>query len=110
MVLVVVPFAIILAFITMIGFIPGILGVLVYIGLLVLANVGVAFVLGPLLRRIVKRDERNVLNWKTILAGVCGTYVLAVIPFVGWIALLAFFLASLGAWSAMLYERVWIAR
>ena len=109
-VLVVVPFAIILAFITMIGFIPGILGVLVYIGLLVLANVGAAFVLGPLLRRIVKRDERNVLNWKTILAGVCGTYVLAVIPFVGWIALLAFFLASLGAWSAMLYERVWIAR
>jgi cytoskeletal protein CcmA (bactofilin family) len=109
-VLVVIPCAIIVLFITLIGFFPGMLGVLAYIALVLFAKIGVPFVLGPLLRRLVKRDGKNVLNWKTALAGVLGSYLLLFIPFVGWIASFAFFLASLGTWSAMLYERVWVAR
>ncbi len=105
-ILIVVPAAIILSFITVIGFPLGLFGVALYGLLIVIAAAFSGIVVAELLNRLFFRKERaKPLNWLMIVLGSLIMALLGLIPVVGWVAKFVIFLVSLGAISNLLYKQ-----
>lgn len=103
--LVATPVAAIILMITVLGLIPGAALLLGYGTLLVLAKVGAAALMGSVIERAITK-KHVVVSWKTIVSGAVIGALLGLIPFVGWAIVLVFYLAALGTWSALMYERL----
>ncbi len=105
-ILVVVPVAIILSFITVIGFPLGLFGIALYGLLLVIAAAFSGIVVAELFNRLFFRKERaKPLNWLMVVLGSLIMVLLGLIPVVGWVAKFVIFLVSLGAISNLLYKQ-----
>jgi len=90
--LVVAPAAIIVAFITVIGFLPGIAAGLLYAALLILATPITIILVASLFMK-----RRTDLRWYHILLGAAVLLVVGFVPFLGWLAVFVVYLAALGA-------------
>lgn len=104
-VLIVLPVVSVLLLCTLIGIPFGILGLLSFAALMLVASSLVAILLGSLVHAWVYKPAEYHVTWKTILAGVALSMVLAVVPVVGGFALFFLFLLALGSstkikWSA----------
>ncbi len=106
-VLVVVPIAIILSFITIIGIPLGLFGIAFYGLFTVVAVAFSGIVAAELLNRLFFRKEKaRPLNWLMVILGVIVMQLIVFIPFVGWVAHFLIFLVSFGAVSGLLYRQV----
>lgn len=102
-VLIVIPALILLLFITMIGWLLGLLGLFFYIAFVILSSVLGALVFTRWSSGYVFRKKPS-FSWPAILLGVLIYQVIGLIPFIGWIFKFVFFLSSLGALSHMTYN------
>ncbi len=100
LILVATPIAAIIALVTVIGALPGVVGLLLY-GALLIASAPVAGIVVASLLRKLKTD----LRWYHILLGVLVFEIVKLIPFVGWIASFIVYLLSLGAFAMVLRNR-----
>lgn len=98
--LILVPIAVVIAFITIIGAIPAFVALLVYIAALVLATPFAVIVTASLLRK-----DRVGLAWYHILLGSLILSVATLIPFVGWMACFIVYLAALGGLLTVIKAR-----
>lgn len=104
-VLIVVPAAILLAFITVIGSVLGLLSLFFYIAFVILSAVLGSLVFTRLLTGYLFKKETS-LTWPLILLGVLVYQVIGLIPFFGWMLKFLFFLSALGALSHLIYVRM----
>lgn len=97
---VVVPIAAIIAFITVVGIIPGVVVLLAYAAIITLAAPLAMLFAGAILWR------RNAnLRWYHILLGAAVMSIAILIPFIGWIAYGLVYLGALGACVSVLREK-----
>ena len=95
--LVVVPVAVVLLLVTVLGaFLGGLLGIS-YVLFLMMAKVLTGILLGALLVKHFKKAKKVSVNWKVVLLGVFLAEVLCLIPVVGWLILFVLMLTSLGS-------------
>ncbi len=104
-VLVVVPAGILLLFMTVIGWLLGMLGLFFYIAFVVLSTVLGALVFTRWSSGYLLKKE-PAFSWPVILLGVLIYEVIGLIPFFGWIFKLVFFLTALGALAHLLNLRL----
>ena len=101
--LVVVPVALLLLAVTVLGLmIAAILGVF-YALILLLASVYASVIAGSLLAGWIKKEQR--VSWKWALLGSVALFALSLVPFVGWLIVFVFFLAALGTMGLASYHR-----
>lgn len=108
--LVVIPVAIIISLITIIGVIPGIFGILIYAFSIILASILASIVLGSFIYKYLSEAKEYIVDWKTILLGVVIMQLIQLIPFIGWIISFVVFLACLGNLYYFAYQRVWLEK
>jgi len=100
-----IPIAVIILFITIIGFPLGIFALLSYIALMML-SAAMAVILGAaLLARFVFRRKETELNWWLILIAAVVIMLLKLVPFVGWIINFLIMLAALGVMGNKLWSK-----
>jgi hypothetical protein len=99
--LIVMPVAVIIAFVTVIGVIPGVIALLVYLMLLVLAAPFATLFVAALLRK-----GKTDLRWHHILLGAVVIALVGLIPFIGWIACALVYLGTLGAVANVLKAKI----
>ncbi len=94
---IVTPIIGILLLVTFVGFYIGIILLLWYVLVLLMAYLLAVMVLGLWLMKTLKvRADYAILDWKTAVFGSVGMLVLGFIPVVGWLVCLVIFLASVG--------------
>ncbi len=99
--LVAMPIAAIIAFVTIIGVIPGVIALLSYFLLLTLAAPFAVLFAAALLRK-----GKTDLRWYHLLLGAVVFAIVGLIPFIGWIACALVYLAALGAVANVLKEKI----
>lgn len=103
LVFVAIPALILLLFITVLGWLLGLISLFFYIAFITLSTVLGAVVFSGLLGKYVFKREQY-LTWPVILLGVLIYQVIGLIPLLGWIFKFAFLLAALGALSHSVYS------
>lgn len=104
--LIVVPVVSLLLLATIIGIFPAIISLLAY-GLAIIISgsmTGVFF--GALLWKWIYKTKDLVVDWKSTMAGIVFLWIIALIPFIGWIISLVLFLAVLGGIVFVAYKKV----
>jgi cytoskeletal protein CcmA (bactofilin family) len=104
-VLIVVPAFILLLFITMIGWLLGLLSLFFYIAFVTLSGVFGSLVFTRWSSGYVFKKQPS-LSWPVILLGVFVHQVIGMVPFVGMIFKFVFFLSALGALSHIMYSAI----
>lgn len=103
-ILVVLPIAVIISFVTVIGALLGGAGLLLYILMGLFGSIFAPIVLGTLIfRKLLKKPEFGV-DWRSVVVGVAVLRIIQVIPYVGWIFWFIFFLAAFGTLFNYLYR------
>ena len=95
-VLIVVPVAIIISFVTIIGVPIGILALLFYVLLIIISSIIAPLLFARLLMNYVFKKENTELNWWIAILAVIVFGLVSFIPVVGWIICFFIFLASFG--------------
>jgi cytoskeletal protein CcmA (bactofilin family) len=104
-VLVMVPVAILISALTLIGFIFAGLGLIWYILMLIMSYLLGGVLAGTWLwQKITKKS--NEVHWKSISLGIAALMILGAIPVLGWMLKFFFLLWSLGTLATYWYERV----
>lgn len=105
-VLIVLPVAIILSFVTVIGTFLGLIALFFYIVFIVLALIFSVLIFASLTLKYLFKKENYELNWWMLVVSVLVFGLVSLIPFVGWIFSFIIFLSSLGSVSAVVYNRL----
>lgn len=105
-VLVAVPVAVLLSFITVIGSALGVIALLSYILFIVVASIFAVLVFARLCLKYIFKKPDYVLNWWVLIVSALAYYLLSLIPFVGWIFALIIFLSALGGTSDFIYHKI----
>jgi cytoskeletal protein CcmA (bactofilin family) len=103
-ILVVLPIAAIVAFVTVIGALLGGAGLLLYILMGVFTSIFAPMVFGTLIFRLILKKPDFVGDWRSVVTGVVLLRIIHVIPYVGWIFWFIFFLAAFGTLFNYLYR------
>ncbi|MFH0845863.1 MAG: hypothetical protein V1851_00455 [Patescibacteria group bacterium] len=109
-VLVVVPIASILLFITLLGIPLGIMAILSYSLILAIAGIYSGVVFAAWIFRLIRKDNKVIISWKNIIGGVILLALIVLIPYIGWIIGLIVFLITFGSIADMVYEKLWKER
>jgi cytoskeletal protein CcmA (bactofilin family) len=110
LVLVAVPFALLLVFLTFVGIPFFVLGTAAYTLFLVLAYLFSPIVLGAIIFKFTQKSHLPTVNWKSIVVGVSGFMILTPLNWFGTALQSALFLLTLGAIYHVLFERFLRAR
>jgi len=110
LILVATPVALILILLTFIGIPFVILGFSAYMLFLGLAYLFGPIVLGALIFKLSQKEHVAVINWKSIVVGVCGYMILTPLGWIGTALQSILFLVTLGAIYHVLFERFIRAR
>ena len=103
-IMVVLPVAIIISFVSVIGVILGFAGLCFYAFFTLLASAFSAIVAGSLISKYIFKTSTYETNWKTITIGVLIIQIVRIIPFVGWLVSLVFFLVAFGVLVNHFYQ------
>jgi len=104
--LIIIPIASILLLITVIGIPLGILGLVLYVGLMIFSMIMAPVLLGSIVHKWIKKTNTYNVSWKIILLGVILYILLGVIPVIGWIIRLILILLVLGSASKMKLDSI----
>jgi len=110
LVLVATPIAAIILLITVLGIPFAILGILSYVIMIVVAKIFAGILLGSYVFKTLGKKSSYEVNWKTVVVGIILAILIALIPFIGWIVVGFFFLASLGAVASHWHKICWLKR
>lgn len=103
-ILVVLPVAIVISFITVVGVILGVAGLLFYGLMLVFGMILAQIVVGAMVSKLIFKQENYEGNWKSALIGAIALALVCLIPYIGSAICFVFFLASFGALFNFLYK------
>lgn len=107
-VLIAVPIALIFFFVTVLGAMVGILGLLVYVGLIIIAKIYTGIVFGTFLSKVIQKKVN--IDWRWTVIGITLLQIISLVPIVGWLVVTVSFLVTLGAFSRFIYQRFWLTR
>jgi len=103
-ILVVLPVAIIISFVTVLGGILGMAALLLYIALAVFGMILSSIISGALVSKYIFKQASYEGDWKSAIIGVVVLSAVSLIPFVGWLIYFAFFLVAFGVLFNFLYK------
>jgi len=103
-ILVVLPIAAIVSFVTVIGALLGGAGLLLFVLMGIFTAIFAPMVFGTLIFRLILKKPEFALDWRSVVMGVVLLRIIHVIPYVGWIFWFIFFLAAFGALFNYLYR------
>jgi cytoskeletal protein CcmA (bactofilin family) len=95
--LVVIPFAIIISFITVIGTPLGVIAGLLYAVLLIISSILGNLLFAQLCMKYVFKKKEYELNWWIVILAVLVFGLISFIPFIGWLFKFIIFLAAFGS-------------
>lgn len=101
---IVIPIFLLLLMITVLGMHFSFLLLIVYILILILAYTLASFILGSVIMKMIKKENKYLLGWQEVVAGSVLLMIISLIPFVGWILSLGLFLISLGVLILKIYK------
>lgn len=101
--MIVVPIALVLIMMTILGLFVGITGFVLYMALLLVAGALTMILAGALLSLMISRTM--CVNWKWTLLGAVVLYLVALIPFVGWFITFIIYFITLGSFIRVLQGR-----
>jgi len=104
--LVVTPIVLIMLLITFIGW--GVMGIvaMVYFGLITIAGVFSALLVGSYTWKFFSKEKEMQVNWKTVAVGILILAVVKLIPILGWLAVCVVFLIVFGTLTTMGYNYI----
>lgn len=104
--LILTPVAAIILMITVLGVKIGLLLIAFYLLFLCVSSFLAPLTAGTTIFKLLNRDKKAELrlDWLTVLVGVLGLMLVALIPLVGWLVVFVFFLVSLGQVSVVAWE------
>jgi hypothetical protein len=109
--LIIIPAAIIVLFASLFGMMLGVLGILGYIMLMMLANIYSGIIFGAWMDKlIIRKKEEVTVDWKNGALGVIALTLIIQVPFIGGLVGLFFFLLALGSISTIVYDKLWVNR
>ncbi|PIT97486.1 hypothetical protein COT77_01195 [Candidatus Berkelbacteria bacterium CG10_big_fil_rev_8_21_14_0_10_41_12] len=98
------PLGIFVLFVSVFGYMIALTALLAYLLLCIIAGVYEAIIVGSgIIKIFEKKDYR--CDWRTIIIGKIAVVLIVLIPIIGWIGNLIFFLAALGALSRNCYNQ-----
>jgi len=109
-VLIVVPVAVFLLLISVLGSLIGVIGGLVYIIFLLIAKVYAGIILGSWIFRIFAKTKEVEVDWKIAVLGVLLLYIISFLPYIGGIINLFVLLVVFGSISYLWYRQFWLTR
>ncbi len=105
--LVIIPVAVIILFVTVIGALVGVFGLALFGLLILVASAFAGIVAAEMLNRLLFRGKnKKPLNWLMVILGVIAMELLAFVPIVGWIANFLLFLAAFGMISDSIFRQL----
>lgn len=108
--LILIPVAIVISLITVIGMFLGVFGIFAYVAFIMLASVLGGVVLGSLIYRLLSESKEYAVDWKSVLVGVVAMFLIGLVPVVGWLAMFILFLACLGNLYYSAYQKIWLEK
>lgn len=109
-ILIIFPFAILFALLSIVGMGLGIMGLLVYALLVMLANVLAGILLGVVIVKMIKKAKEYEVTWQNAAIGVVALQIISIVPIFGWVFAFLLFLASLGSIALLIYQKAWLKR
>lgn len=100
------PIAIILLMVSFIGFIPGVLLLLGYIGLMIMVKVLSGIFLGAWLWAIIKKKSTMQVTWASAIIGLVILEFIGLIPLIGWIVRILITLALFGVLATRVQKAI----
>ena len=94
--LIVVPIAAIICFVTQIGVMIGFVLVFAYIVLIMVSVVFAGFIFANIVLGLIKKNGKAEIGLPCAMGGIVVLHLLTLVPFVGWLIGLVFFLLSMG--------------
>lgn len=107
--LIIAPVVSILLLVSMIGVPLGILFLLLYVAMLMVAYMFGAIIVGAGIEKWIAKKEMNI-TWKTVLWGALAFFVLGWIPFLGGLFKFVIFMISLGSVVHLMKREWWIQK
>ena len=95
--MIVLPIASVVLLGTLFGIPLGLLGLVSFAAIIIFGSIMAPIVLGSIVSSWVFKTHVRTVNWKTILLGAVLYALLALVPFIGWLAKLIVFLLTVGA-------------
>lgn len=103
--LIVVPAAIILSFITIIGSVLGVVAGLIYAVSIIISSVIANLLFARLCTKYIFKKDKYELNWWIVILGTLVFGLISLIPFIGWLFKFIIFLATFGSLSAHAFNK-----
>lgn len=100
------PLAAIAVFITIIGILPGIIIFFAYGFLAALSIVYAGMAFGSAVFKVISGSKMAETSWYSATVGAISLFIIGLIPVVGWIIYLLFFIISLGSASQYYFNRL----
>ena len=107
---IVLPVAAILLLVTLFGIPLGIMALLSYALLLLVAGVYAGVVAGAWLGQMIRKAPTAFVTWKNVIGGTVLLAFVNLVPVVGWIVGLLVFLVTVGSIADLLHKKVWTQR
>jgi cytoskeletal protein CcmA (bactofilin family) len=104
--LVVVPVAIILSFITVIGSVLGVIAMFSYIVLLIVSSIVANLFFAQLCMKYIFKKEEQKLNWWIIVLSILVFGLISLIPFIGWLFKFIIFLTAFSSLTGYIFNKL----
>ncbi len=98
---IVVPIVSVLLLFTVIGIAFGVLGLLGFIGVMIVGSMLAPILIGSFVHKVIFKQHEYEVSWKTILTGTILYFIVAAIPFVGPLITFAITLVAIGTMLAI---------
>jgi len=103
---IVAPVIILILFVSILGIAMGILALLLYLALLIMSCVYTGILFGSMIFKKVFHKHDFETGWDVVVTGFLVLFLLNLIPFLGALISLVFFLATLGGFTGRLRDRL----
>ncbi len=104
------PMATLIIFMTIVGIPIGVLALLMYVFFILLSIPLASLICGIWAIKLIKKESSVAVTWQAALFGALIYTALGFIPHIGWAIKLLFILAALGAFSHYWYRFIWMNR
>lgn len=108
--LIAIPIFALLLCITLVGAPIGIIGLLVYVGVIILAKVFAGVMLGGWINKVVFKKPDQIFTWQTVIGGNVILLVLQFVPILGGAVSFIFTLVAFGAFWGYIHRHFWVKR
>ncbi len=105
--LIVIPAALMLVAMTVVGLPLAVLGCMLYCSFGIVAGVYAGIVFGSLLFKALLKSADYEMTWKVVLGGITLLFLVSLVPVLGTLIYAVFFLAAFGSLFHLFYQRFW---